>query len=496
MRILITNDDGIYAPGLAVLEEIAAELAGPSGEVWVVAPAFEQSGVGHCISFTHPMSISKLAPRRFAVEGSPADCVLAGLYDVLDGARPDLVLSGVNRGNNSAENVLYSGTIGGAIEGALHGLRAIALSQFIGARTANLADPFESARHHGLATIKKLLSQPGWQDDADYQTFYNVNFPPVPASEVKGLRAGPQGFRRDTRFGIDPHISPSGRKFLWIKGGPQQSPTLPGSDAALNLEGYISVTPPNGRFDRPQSAGSLGPGRRMMGTNGMSDQDRPDTTGIATDPDAQATRKMQFLFTLRSRGITDQRVLTAMEKIDRGDYVRGLFAERAYEDMPLPIACGQTISQPSIVGLMTQALSVNSRDMVLEVGTGSGYQAAILSQLARRVYTIDRHRKLVADASTLFAQKGLNNITPVTGDGSYGMPEQGPFDRIIVTAAAEDPPGPLLAQLKIGGIMVVPVGQSDMVQSLIKVTRLATGFDYLQLRQVRFVPLIEGVAND
>lgn len=234
----------------------------------------------------------------------------------------------------------------------------------------------------------------------------------------------------------------------------------------------------------------------MMGTNGMSDQDRPDTTGIATDPDAQATRKMQFLFTLRSKGITDQRVLTAMEKIDRGDYVRGLFAERAYEDMPLPIACGQTISQPSIVGLMTQALSVNSRDMVLEVGTGSGYQAAILSQLARRVYTIDRHRKLVADASTLFAQKGLNNITPVTGDGSYGMPEQGPFDRIIVTAAAEDPPGPLLAQLKIGGIMVVPVGQSDMVQSLIKVTRLATGFDYLQLRQVRFVPLMEGVAND
>ena len=234
----------------------------------------------------------------------------------------------------------------------------------------------------------------------------------------------------------------------------------------------------------------------MMGTNGMSDQDRPDTTGIATDPDAQATRKMQFLFTLRSRGITDQRVLTAMEKIDRGDYVRGLFAERAYEDMPLPIACGQTISQPSIVGFTTQALSVNSRDIVLEVGTGSGYQAAILSQLARRVYTIDRHRKLVADASTLFAQKGLNNITPVTGDGSYGMPEQGPFDRIIVTAAAEDPPGPLLAQLKISGIMVVPVGQSDMVQSLIKVTRLATGFDYLQLRQVRFVPLMEGVAND
>ena len=234
----------------------------------------------------------------------------------------------------------------------------------------------------------------------------------------------------------------------------------------------------------------------MMEKHGISDQDRPDSTGIVKGPDAQATRKMQFLFSLRSKGITDQRVFTAMEKIDRGDYVRGLFAERAYEDMPLPIACGQTISQPSIVGLMTQALSVNSRDMVLEVGTGSGYQTAILSQLARRVYTIDRQRKLVVDASMLFVQKGMNNITAVTGDGSYGMPEQGPFDRIIVTAAAEDPPGPLLAQLKISGIMVVPVGQSDMVQSLIKVTRLATGFDYLQLRQVRFVPLMEGVAND
>jgi 5'-nucleotidase len=120
MRILVTNDDGINAPGLKVLEEIANRIAGPEGEVWVVAPAFEQSGVGHCISYTHPMLLSKLGHRRYAAEGSPADCVLAGFYDVLQGARPDLVLSGVNRGNNAAENVLYSGTIGGAMEAALH----------------------------------------------------------------------------------------------------------------------------------------------------------------------------------------------------------------------------------------------------------------------------------------------------------------------------------------------------------------------------------------
>lgn len=209
-----------------------------------------------------------------------------------------------------------------------------------------------------------------------------------------------------------------------------------------------------------------------------------------------AERKMQFLFALRSKGVTDQNVLTAMEKIDRGSFVRGLFAERAYEDMPLPIACGQTISQPSVVGLMTQALNVTPRDKVLEVGTGSGYQAAILSQLARRVYTVDRHRRLVREAGEVFRKLDLTNITAMTSDGSYGLPEQAPFDRIIVTAAAEDPPGPLLAQLKIGGIMVVPVGQSDAVQSLIKVTRKEDGFGYDELRAVRFVPLLEGLGKD
>lgn len=215
-----------------------------------------------------------------------------------------------------------------------------------------------------------------------------------------------------------------------------------------------------------------------------------------TDADAIAERKMQFMFALRSKGVTDARVLTAMETIDRGPFVKGIFTDRAYEDMPLPIACGQTISQPSVVGLMTQALDVSPRDKVLEVGTGSGYQAAILSQLARRVYTVDRHRRLVAEAKQIFQDMDLGNITAFTADGSFGLPDQAPFDRIIVTAAAEDTPGPLLGQLKVGGIMVLPVGQSDTVQSMIKVTRNEDGFDYQELRPVRFVPLLEGVARD
>lgn len=209
-----------------------------------------------------------------------------------------------------------------------------------------------------------------------------------------------------------------------------------------------------------------------------------------------AHAKMQFLFTLRSHGITDPRVLDAMEQVDRGPFVQALFAERAYDDTPLPIACGQTISQPSVVGLMTQALEVGPRHKVLEVGTGSGYQAAVLAQLARRVYTVDRHRQLVRSAEAQFTRLGLSNVIALTVDGSHGLPEQAPFDRILVTAAAEDPPGPLLAQLPVGGIMVLPVGQSDAVQTLIRVRRTEAGLDYEELRAVRFVPLLEGLGRD
>ncbi len=242
MRILITNDDGINAPGLEALTAIATEIAGPQGEVWTVAPAFEQSGVGHCISYTHPMMIARLSSRRYAAEGSPADCVLAAIYDVLQGAKPDLVLSGVNRGNNAAENTLYSGTIGGAMEAALQGIPAIAMSQFLGPDTDDLANPFEAAAAHGVAVVRALLDKGIWTQD-DYRVFYNVNFPPVPGPRVKGVKVAPQGFRRDTAFSVEPNISPTGRRYLWIKGGPQHTPTLPGSDAAVNLEGYISVTP-------------------------------------------------------------------------------------------------------------------------------------------------------------------------------------------------------------------------------------------------------------
>lgn len=242
MRILITNDDGINADGLATLDAIAREVAGPDGEVWTVAPAFEQSGVGHCISYSHPTMIAKLGDKRYAAEGSPADCVLAALYDVMKDNRPDLVLSGVNRGNNAADNTLYSGTIGAIIEAALQGIPGIALSQFYGPANRDLADPFEAAAHHGAATVRAILERGIWTKD-NYGIFYNVNFPPIAGADVKGLKVAAQGFRKETSFGMEPIVAPSGRRFLWVTGGRQDLPTAPGTDVTANLDGYISVTP-------------------------------------------------------------------------------------------------------------------------------------------------------------------------------------------------------------------------------------------------------------
>ena len=206
-----------------------------------------------------------------------------------------------------------------------------------------------------------------------------------------------------------------------------------------------------------------------------------------------AERQMQFLFRLRSRGVTNMAVLGAMEAIPREAFINGLFQDRAYEDMALPIPSGQTISAPSVVALMTQALDVTSRCKVLEIGTGSGYQAAILSRLARRVYTVERHKPLAVEASRKLDALGVTNTVVLHRDGTQGLPEQAPFDRIMVTAAAEDVPAPLLTQLRDGGSLVMPVGHSDQVQTLIKVMKTPDGLDYKEFQDVRFVPLVEGL---
>lgn len=208
--------------------------------------------------------------------------------------------------------------------------------------------------------------------------------------------------------------------------------------------------------------------------------------------------KIELIMGLRKQGIRDKRVLSAIERVPREKFISATFRKQAYEDHALPIECGQTISQPYVVAYMTEQLQVGERMKVLEVGTGSGYQAAVLAKLCRRVYTIERYRTLLNDAVKRFDELRLHNITAKVGDGAKGWPEQAPFDRIIVTAAAPSVPQALVDQLKEGGLMIVPVGSSGGrgEQKLVRIERTAEGVKREELLPVRFVPLVEGVAKE
>jgi len=207
-----------------------------------------------------------------------------------------------------------------------------------------------------------------------------------------------------------------------------------------------------------------------------------------------AARKIRLVMRLRQAGISDTGVLSAIERIPREAFVPPSFQDQAYEDCTLPIGQGQTLSQPQVVARMTQALKLDRRLKVLEVGTGSGYQAAILSRLCRRLYTIERYRALTEEAEERFRALRLHNITTRVGDGSLGWPEQAPFARIIVTAAAAGVPGMLVDQLADGGLMVVPVGRPGAEQVLLRLSRDGDALHEESLGGVRFVPLVAGAA--
>jgi protein-L-isoaspartate(D-aspartate) O-methyltransferase len=205
---------------------------------------------------------------------------------------------------------------------------------------------------------------------------------------------------------------------------------------------------------------------------------------------------MEFQLALRRRGISDQAVLRAMDEVPREHFVTGEFIDSAYADQALPIPCGQTISQPYVVAYMTEQLEVDAQHRVLEVGTGSGYQAAILSRLAREVVSIERYRTLAETARDRVKTLGYGNVTILTGDGFAGAPDAAPFDRIIVTAAAEEVPQTLVAQLGESGKMVLPLGPRNGTQHIVKLVKTPSGVTRQNLIAVRFVPLLRGQARE
>ena len=205
--------------------------------------------------------------------------------------------------------------------------------------------------------------------------------------------------------------------------------------------------------------------------------------------------KALLMLKMRQIGVSSPEILKSIEKIDRSSFVSKSFLDRSMEDIPLPIECGQTISQPSLVAFMTQQLEIPYRGKVLEIGTGSGYQTAILARLSSRVYSIERYKKLVDIAKARLANLNISNVIILLQDGFFGYSPQAPFDRIIITAAVEEIPSLVISQLKVGGIMIVPVGLSNQKQSLLKVVKTEKALDIKELMSVRFVPMTEGLVK-
>jgi protein-L-isoaspartate(D-aspartate) O-methyltransferase len=213
-------------------------------------------------------------------------------------------------------------------------------------------------------------------------------------------------------------------------------------------------------------------------------------------PGENSVARMEFMLTLRRRGIADAATLRAMDEVPREHFVTPEYGDAAYDDHALPIACGQTISQPYVVAYMTEQLEVRPHHRVLEVGTGSGYQAAILSRLAHQVYSIERYRTLAEAAQVRLETLGFQNVHVVVGDGVAGLPEHAPYDRIMVTAAAERIPDALVEQLAEGGVMVVPLGPHDGTQRIVRLRKNGDEIAQEELIHVRFVPLLPGKARE
>ena len=255
MKILITNDDGINAPGLSVAFDIAKEMTNEEN-ITIISPTNEQSGVSHSTSYIRPCLLEKISNNKFSLEGTPADCTLAGITYLLKDNPPDLIISGVNKGHNIAEDIVYSGTIGAALEASLHGFKAISLSQYYSKRTIINEDIFDSSRNYGAKICSLLFEKADWNCEK-YNVFYNVNFPPISANKVKGFKASVQGKRSKTSFFMESIEVPNKKNFLFVSHKPSNKTEEIGSDIDICSNSFISITPLNADLTYKEKLTSL-----------------------------------------------------------------------------------------------------------------------------------------------------------------------------------------------------------------------------------------------
>ena len=464
MRILLSNDDGYFAPGIQALFQALEGL----GEIVVVAPEQNRSGASNSLTLDRPLFLKQAASGFYFVNGTPTDCVHLAVTGMLD-YMPDIIVSGINHGANMGDDTIYSGTVAAATEGFLLGIPSIAIS----------LTSFEGNNYSTAGRVARELVERFVRDPIREPVLLNVNVPDIPYADLCGTGSDAAGPASQGRTGGHDALPAQRNGVLgWRRRRRRRCRTGYGFQrgrARLCL--HYS---PAGRSDTP-GAGV-----------GDCELDAMTASGLHGIGMTSQRTRARMIERLREMGIRNEAVLNAMAAVPRHVFVEEALASRAYEDTALPLGMGQTISQPFVVARMIELL-LNGRTSLgktLEVGAGCGYQAAVLAQLTADVFAIERLAPLLEKAKANMRQLKQFNVRLKHGDGRLGMPEAAPFDSIIVAAAGLEVPPALLEQLAVGGRLVLPVGTSEQYLSFIE--RTPQGFVEKRLDAVRFVPLLAG----
>ena len=428
MNILVTNDDGILAPGLALLADVCREV----GNVTVVAPDREQSGTSHSLTLHRPLRPARRPDGAWQVDGTPTDCVMLAVQALMP-ERPDFVFSGINHGPNMGEDVLYSGTVAAAMEAVTLGVPGI--GDLV--RRPSARDHEHLPRRCWSQLVRHITAVPDFPgaDPAQHQ--------PAQGPGLRGARDPGHQAGQPLLLGVahaDEGSVGHGRS---------------SGSAAAPSPGPARRTPITWPWLRATS-----PSRRSIWTSRIIRCSKRSRDGRwrAREGDSYGGYRSRLVETLQAKGIRDLAVLRAIGTVPRHLFVPESVRHRAYEDTALPIGGGQTISQPWVQARYLELAALTGRERVLEIGAGSGYQTALLAPLADAVFAVERIPALAQSARAALAAAGVRNVTVLVGDGTLGWRPFAPYDAILVAAASPEIPAPLVEQLAPGGRLIIPLG--------------------------------------